>query len=139
MIDQEDVVASAPDQGVRSGPAVEDVVAAGTVEHVRGGVAGEGIRARVTGPPHRCAEQDQVLHLGREGVADRGLNRVGAAVRRLDHYIGGVNRAGSALSDRPALMACAMRTCRSLVASSRRRVKSPPSTRATTVRFSPYC
>src|SRR5439155_740389 len=84
----EEVVAGAADERVGAGVAVERVVAVGAVDNVGGGGAADRMGETVAGAVDRPrAGEDQVLALGVQGEADRGIGDVGAGGVVLAHRV----------------------------------------------------
>ena len=79
MIHHIGVVAGPADQGVRTRAAIEDV---------GGGIAGQGVGQFVAGEVHGgSAEQQGVFDIGRQAVADRGLDQIAAFVGQFDDFV----------------------------------------------------
>ncbi len=79
VVDEVSVIASAADQGVGARVAVENVVAGVTGQHVIEGVTG---KVEVGG-----AQQNAVLDVGGQGVADGGADHVVAFTGQLGHGV----------------------------------------------------
>src|SRR6185312_14668528 len=85
------IVADTSDQGVVAASTVERIVAAQTRQNVVGVVAHDIVTESIAGPVDgRSAAEGQLLHVRRQGVADRGHHLVRAGIDRFHHHIGGV-------------------------------------------------
>ena len=82
VVDHIQIVSGAPDQRVRAGVPIEPVIAS---------VAGQDVIQRIAGCVDRCrSRQGQPFDIGRQRIADRRKDQIGALTGILDHRIAGI-------------------------------------------------
>ena len=82
------VVACTANQRIATRPTVERVVTSPTGQGVGGRVADQDVHQRVAGTVDGGdSRQSQVIHVGRQGMADAGLNQVSALGRQFHHGV----------------------------------------------------